>query len=531
MDVRLKAPRCDFESLDWWKQELINMMLLDPKLEAFEGLKQAVLSQYGSEVVIDGDSSLTLPLRQVRIEKLSTLKLAVPLSLLFNAPEVKPTRRKFLMASAVSVGVITANEAFGRPIVGSAIDLLNSPSNWDTSFVAVPPYLLDQARDFFSSPEFGESVENLVRQSGLRGQPKITVGYDNQSNRFYGLVAVHNTLFIITDNDEIFEMPTIDGYTCRLDTPTPQLGVYKVYLPLIFKNLVPTDGPYPSPTPPSTPTLTPTATVTITYTPTGTPTATFTPTPTEIPWQIVWYNEGTREVGEAAWTSIGEISGIVEELNYDPAGFGTTRALKETFTGPPTYRPGGYYRRAQPGKSYYWEGRIGAYINPPWKLGNTAYYNSSIAPALFNNGQDLRWLNAIGGFGPIQSDPGGEPKHMFSVDIWVPSDGRYPLALKIVSYPPGDDKFYWDPDKVITFGEKHRIETQLVNRTLSVFLDGSLLHEAPIDDDFTGELGGFHFGAYGGWPWPSESEPLPPGVDFPEGAFCYKANHFLAVRR
>jgi len=203
------------------------MMLLDPRLEPFEGLKQAVLSRYGSEVVIDGDSSLTLPLRQVRIEKLSLLKLAVPLSLFFKAPEVKPTRREFLIASGVSVGVIATNESFGHPIVGPAIALLNSPSNWAASFVAVPPHLLDQARDFFSSPEFGESVENLVRQSGFRGQPKITVGYDSQSNRFYGLVAVHNKLFIITDNDEIFEMPTIDGYTYSLDTPTPQIGVYK----------------------------------------------------------------------------------------------------------------------------------------------------------------------------------------------------------------------------------------------------------------------------------------------------------------
>lgn len=510
------------------------MMLLDPRLEPFEGLKQAVLSQYGSEVVVDGDSSLTLPLRQVRIEKLSTLKLAVPLSLLFNAPEVKPTRRKFLMASAVSVGVITANEAFGRPIVGSAIDLLNSPSNWDTSFVAVPPYLLDQARDFFSSPKFGESVENLVRQSGFRGRPKITVGYDNQSNRFYGLVAVHNKFLVITDNGEIFEMPTIDGYTYRLDTPTPQLGVYKVYLPLIFKNLVPTDGPYPSPTPPSTPTLTPTATVTITYTPTGTPTATFTPTPTEVPWQTVWSNEGTREVGNGAWTHIAEQGGRIEDLNYDPVGFGTTKALKETFTGPPVYNPGEYNRRAQLGKSFPDGEHTVNGIAPPWKIGNDVWYDQSMAPAYINERGEIRWLNLISGFGPVQSDSTEQPKHMFSVDVWAPlPNGRFPLVLKVCSYPPGNDRFYWNKNTTITFDEPHGIAAQLVGRTISVLLDGRLLPslQGLIDGEFTGNLGGFHFGAYGGFPWPDAGVPIPPGVDFPEGAFCYKANHFLAIRR
>jgi len=120
---------------------------------------------------------------------------------------------------------------------------------------------------------------------------------------------------------------------------------------------------------------------------------------------------------------------------------------------------------------------------------------------------------------------------MFSVNIWSYPDGRYPIALKIVSYPPGNDKFYWDDNTTFIFGQKHRIEAQLVDRTISVFLDQRLLLQAPIDDDYIGELGGFHFGAYGSWPWSSSDVPLPPGVDFPEGAFCYKANHFVAVRR
>lgn len=305
-------------------------------------------------------------------------------------------------------------------------------------------------------------------------------------------------------------------------TPTP---AYFSFLPMVARNWQPT------------PIATPIATTTVTCTPTGTPIAVFTPTPTEtpgpteFPWQTVWFNEGNRETGEEAWTGIGEIGGRVEELNYDPVGLGASKVLREIFTGPPTYRPGGMYRRAQPGKSYYWEGRRDAYVHFPWKLGNTVYYDQSMAPALFNDGQDLRWLNAIGGFGPVRSDPAGEPKHMFSVDIWALPDGRYPIALKIVSYPPGNDQFYWDENKVFTFGEIHRIEVQLVDRIISVFLDQRLLHQAPIDDDFLGELGGFHFGAYGGFDWPSESEPVPPGVDFPEGAFCYKANHFVAVRR
>jgi hypothetical protein len=247
-----------------------------------------------------------------------------------------------------------------------------------------------------------------------------------------------------------------------------------------------------------------------------------------VPWQTVWSNEGTR----SGWTHITDtgFGGRVEELNYDPAEFGTTVALKEVFTGPPIYSPGEYNRRAAPGMWFHDGEHTVKVIPPPWKIGHDAWYDPGMAPAYINETRDkIRWLNLISGFGPLVGDQDRRPTLMFTFGVVI-HEGVPICDFSLVN-PSGPSEYHWNAENVFTFSEKHRIEAQLVGRNLSVFLDGRLQYEGLINEAFIGELGGFHFGAYGGFPWPDAGVPIPPGVDFPEGAFCYKANHFLAVRR
>jgi hypothetical protein len=205
--------------------------------------------------------------------------------------------------------------------------------------------------------------------------------------------------------------------------------------------------------------------------------------------------------------------------------------LKESFIGPIVDDHGQWRRRAQPTQWFPdWNHTIDG-ILPPWRLGNDAYYDPSIAsaPPINNVG---RWFCAVGVFGPAVGDPERRPQLMLTSSIWAFPDGRYPIALSVErANEPGAGVFYWDPETSFTWGVWHRIEIQLEGRIVTLLLDGRSLVQAPLHESFIGEIGGFHFGAYGGIGGITPPDPVPPEVDFPQGAFCYKANHFVAVRR